>query len=1242
MIKRASTILLTLFLLLTSAQVWGQGTATPVWADPAGKTNYKVNGATSLNEVNILNTLYESSSTSCSFNISSSGLKITTSKGEKKFTYTFSGVASNATDKKCTITLKLGSSTNVKYRIVTYQSNGNEDYSMSYDYHGGGTKTITTYAKGSSASFRIDFDEDNKTMLIEEISIKCQILPTILVPAVFMGEDVTLTAAGLKSLVKWYYQPKGGSTWIDLGSGESITTDKIKENGTIKAIDGNGKEYKESVYVTIRCKGTLIPDFKETFKINGDRGLKGDIVSTALNGGSRFNTNYKSYTEGANARVADEEEYMIVKSSDNTFDGWEIGNNSNGTPIKGHSDDGFMIINCNTISIKDGEDKYLFQLDINGLCQYTRYNFSAFIMNICQDTESREPVNVLFRVYGLNGGNLSSEPLLNLPTGDISNPDSKWHEHKGSVYTGTYTSVRLLLYNNNTDAEVTTRPDGTKFVNGNDVAIDDIEFSRCTPEIGVYTEDPTTNSKPATSISKCNDGTESIDLYVGNPEYSLNHFMQTAYYVLQEKRGSGNWTTVKVNGNEIVSNSEGFAKYTLTIESGQEETQYRAIVASKEQAARDLMTKSAPDDPDCVSYYKMQGNFASVKMVCANPCTEVDPLKVEPYDNCPTPGTKTLYSLLKNPLSSKPADYEWQKFDANGANPTATANSFDTNDTNSSGKYRVRRPNRFTDSSTGVEYCPTDWTEFNITVSENTEIKLIVETPNGPVEYGPSSTYTICAGDEVTLKTSYEPNPTNGESVTWEQIINGVNTTLTGTSSSIKVTPTEKTTYKATIENSCKLPGSIIVDLTTVKKPVLKADNESICLGSPIKITDTVTETAGKYEWYVKKDNGNWEEISGITSKNLESYSPESEGKYSFKSIATNDQCSEESDPISVEVGAPITYTLSEPTTICESSTSGTTVYVKDINPATAKVQWYDNNNNKIGDEDNLTSVNVTPSDDTTYKVSLWIEGGCTAKDSVKITVDGSIDAKFPRDTTICLGASTTLTAGGGTKYTWSSDKGYYKVETSGYITIKPDEATDYTYSVKIDKGTCSVNGKATVSVKSLPQINSIVVKTNDEDQREIVLDITSDTDYEVSIDGENYGIPSAILENVPIGWNLLYVKDENECESNKQFYVEPIDIKPEKYFTPNGDGKNEEWNVEKLNLYSSYIVEIFDRHGKRLFVQYVGSFNTGGQNTVEGDEFTGWNGEYNGHDMPSDDYWYLITVEEIRKQYTGHFTLKR
>ncbi|MBR5696745.1 MAG: T9SS type B sorting domain-containing protein, partial [Paludibacteraceae bacterium] len=37
-----------------------------------------------------------------------------------------------------------------------------------------------------------------------------------------------------------------------------------------------------------------------------------------------------------------------------------------------------------------------------------------------------------------------------------------------------------------------------------------------------------------------------------------------------------------------------------------------------------------------------------------------------------------------------------------------------------------------------------------------------------------------------------------------------------------------------------------------------------------------------------------------------------------------------------------------------------------------------------------------------------------------------------------------------------------------------------------------------------------------------------------------------------------------------------------------------------------------------------------------------GWDGTYNGHAMPSTDYWYVIDVEEIDRQFMGHFTLIR
>jgi gliding motility-associated-like protein len=57
--------------------------------------------------------------------------------------------------------------------------------------------------------------------------------------------------------------------------------------------------------------------------------------------------------------------------------------------------------------------------------------------------------------------------------------------------------------------------------------------------------------------------------------------------------------------------------------------------------------------------------------------------------------------------------------------------------------------------------------------------------------------------------------------------------------------------------------------------------------------------------------------------------------------------------------------------------------------------------------------------------------------------------------------------------------------------------------------------------------------------------------------------------------------------------------------------------------------VKIYDRFGKLLV-------------ELDGAESEGWDGTYQGKKMPSTDYWYVITIGELDKLYSGHFTLMR
>ena len=86
------------------------------------------------------------------------------------------------------------------------------------------------------------------------------------------------------------------------------------------------------------------------------------------------------------------------------------------------------------------------------------------------------------------------------------------------------------------------------------------------------------------------------------------------------------------------------------------------------------------------------------------------------------------------------------------------------------------------------------------------------------------------------------------------------------------------------------------------------------------------------------------------------------------------------------------------------------------------------------------------------------------------------------------------------------------------------------------------------------------------------------------------------------------------------------------KFFTPNGDGYNDTWNIAGINAQPNAQIFIFDRYGKLLK-----------QISPTGD---GWNGTFNGHNLPSADYWFTVKYIEPnsgdKKEYSAHFALKR
>ncbi|GIZ14056.1 T9SS type B sorting domain-containing protein [Capnocytophaga catalasegens] len=108
-----------------------------------------------------------------------------------------------------------------------------------------------------------------------------------------------------------------------------------------------------------------------------------------------------------------------------------------------------------------------------------------------------------------------------------------------------------------------------------------------------------------------------------------------------------------------------------------------------------------------------------------------------------------------------------------------------------------------------------------------------------------------------------------------------------------------------------------------------------------------------------------------------------------------------------------------------------------------------------------------------------------------------------------------------------------------------------------------------------------------------------------------------------------VYVEDQNGCgyfiDIQKEFY----DIEIPRYFTPNGDGDRDLWYPKYLESYLQAEITIFDRYGRKIAELKPGQ---------------GWNGLYQGRELPTGDYWFILHLREPDddRVFKGHFTLYR
>ncbi|MBT8315673.1 MAG: T9SS type B sorting domain-containing protein [Maribacter sp.] len=209
--------------------------------------------------------------------------------------------------------------------------------------------------------------------------------------------------------------------------------------------------------------------------------------------------------------------------------------------------------------------------------------------------------------------------------------------------------------------------------------------------------------------------------------------------------------------------------------------------------------------------------------------------------------------------------------------------------------------------------------------------------------------------------------------------------------------------------------------------------------------------------------------------------------------------------------------------------------------------------------------------------------------------------------------------------YTYLWDTG----ETTSSIVVS--QAGSYTVTATITQAGTSCSDFRTINVttSTTPVITDVLIEDLQNNNTVTILtNITDNIEYQLD---DGVFQDSNVFTDVFPGMHTVTVNDTNGCGVvTEQLVV----VGFPKFFTPNGDGNNDLWQIAGISNLEEPVIHIHDRYGKLL-------------KQLNGND-AGWDGNFNGNPLPSSDYWFKLTYKDSNglrntaKYVNSHFSLRR